>query len=154
MPPEFRIAPAGPENIDEVMAVMVAAFDPRFGEAWTASQLAAVLGGAGAWLRIARVGEEACGFAVTRAVGDEAELLLIAVARDKQGRGIGRGLLQAVAADARSRGVHRLFLEMRAGNKAEAMYRAAGFAQVGHRARYYRGRDGETYDALTFACSI
>lgn len=154
MKPEPELRPGGPADLPEVMRVMESAFDPSFGEAWTASQLGAVLAGAGAWLRIARCGGETCGFAVARAVGDEAELLLIGVSRAWRRQGVGAALLQEVLDDARKRGVHRLFLEMRDGNQAEAMYRAAGFSNVGRRPRYYRGADGQLHDALTFICSV
>ena len=42
-------------------------------------------------------------------------------------------------------------LEVRDGNPAVAMYRAAGFAPVGRRRNYYQGSDGRRHDALTFA---
>jgi len=149
-----ELTPGGPSDLPDVMRVMESAFDPRFGEAWTASQLGAVLGGAGAWLRVARCADEVCGFAVARATADEAELLLIGVCRRWWRQGVGAALLRAVLVDARKLGVRRLFLEMRDGNQAEAMYRAAGFSNVGRRLRYYRGADGALHDALTFVCSV
>lgn len=149
-----ELLPGGPAQMADVMRVMESAFDPRFGEGWTASQLGAVLAGAGVWMRVARCQGETCGFAVARAVGDEAELLLIGVSRDWWRRGVGAALLDAILDDAGVRNVRRLFLEMRDGNQAEAMYRAVGFSYVGRRPRYYRGADGQLHDALTFTCSV
>jgi ribosomal-protein-alanine N-acetyltransferase len=82
-------------------------------------------------------------------VSDEAELLLIAVDPDRQGRGAGGALLQHFIADARARGAHRLHLEVRDGNPAVELYRALGFAPAGRRRNYYRGPEGERYDAVT-----
>lgn len=153
LPP--RIAAGGPEHVDGVMGVMARAFDPRHGEAWTRSQLAAVLGGPGAWMRVLEHDapdlEGVCGFAVARAVADEAELLLIGV--ERPGLGHGTRLMRAILDDARARGAGRLFLEMRDGNAAERMYRREGFVPVGRRPGYYRGPNGQQYDALTLARS-
>ena len=77
------------------------------------------------------------------------ELLLIAVDPESQGRGIGLVLLQDFIAHALSQGAHRLHLEVRDGNPAVHLYRDAGFAIAGRRRNYYRGPDGERYDALT-----
>ena len=51
---------------------------------------------------------------------------------------------------ARDSGAARVHLEVRDGNPAAAMYRAAGFSPVGRRRNYYQGEDGQRYDALTF----
>jgi ribosomal-protein-alanine N-acetyltransferase len=81
---------------------------------------------------------------------DEAELLLIAVAPEHGRRGVGRALLQAFIDRARRDGAIRIHLEVRDGNAAVALYRAAGFAEAGRRRDYYRGGGG-LFDALTFA---
>ena len=86
-----RIAEGGLADLPAVMAVMDDSFDPRFGEAWTASQCAGLLPLPGVWLSLARDGDEIVGFALSRIVVDEAELLLLAVRRARQGRGIGAG---------------------------------------------------------------
>lgn len=43
-----------------------------------------------------------------------------------------------------------MFLEMRANNPAERIYRAAGFERIGIRKDYYRTADGGKLDAITF----
>ena len=72
-----------------------------------------------------------------RTVADESELLLIAVLPDEQRRGIGRCLLEDFLERAREDGVSRVHLEVRDGNPAIGMYRAAGFSPVGRRRNYY-----------------
>jgi ribosomal-protein-alanine N-acetyltransferase len=141
-------------DLDEVMGTMEAAFEPRFGEAWTRGQCSGILGMSGVWLVLARNGEAAAGFALARAMADEAELLLLAVRPEQRRAGIGGALLGAVAKEARVRGARRLHLEMRSGNPAGGLYAAAGFREVGRRRHYYRGQDGQSFDAITLACSI
>ena len=141
----------GHSDLRDVMAVMDDSFDPRFGEAWTASQCAGLLPMPGVWLILAREGDAAIGFGLGRAVAGEAELLLLAVRRNAQGRGIGKMLLDRFTQDARARGATRLHLEVREGNHALSLYERAAFTLVGRRRNYYSGRAGQTYDALTLA---
>ena len=53
-----------------------------------------------------------------------------------------------------ARGVARLFLEMREGNTAEALYRRRGFSSVGRRRDYYRRGSGGPLDAITFTLEL
>jgi ribosomal-protein-alanine N-acetyltransferase len=150
--PEILVG--GAADLDEVMATMHAAFDPGFGEAWTRGQCAGILGLSGVWLLLARVDGRPAGFALARVVIDEAELLLLAVAPDERRAGVGRLMLDAVAEGARVRGATRLHLEMREGNPAYYLYSAAGFIEIGRRSRYYRGKDGRIFDAITLSCPL
>lgn len=89
------------------------------------------------------------GFALSRQAADEAEILSIAIDPALQGKGFGRQLLKAHLAQAQTRGVHTLFLEVETGNAAAIkLYRDAGFADVGARPGYYRGRDGASGAAV------
>jgi len=137
-----------------VDALMTEAFDPRYGEAWTRSQCLGVLALTGVQLTLAFVDEVPAGFTMTRAVADEAELLLIAVAPDFHRRGVGTALLRGVIAACQTAAITRLHLEVRAGNDAVGLYQAHGFAQVGERRAYYRGSTGQAFDAHTFSREI
>ena len=143
------LSDAGVGDLPEVMATMPDAFAPAFGEAWTQSQCLGLLSLPGVWLTLARIDGKPAGFALSRVVIDEAELLLLAVHHDHRRVGIGRALLERVAVAAKSRGALRLFLETRDGNPARALYDAASFQAVGTRLNYYRGRDGTAHDAHT-----
>lgn len=149
-----QIVPGAVADLGEVMLTMDAAFDPSFGEAWTRSQCAGILALPGVWLLLARSDGEPAGFALARAVVDEAELLLIGVRPQQRRSGIGGALLDAVAQAARARGAIQLHLEMRENNPAATFYAAAGFGEVGRRPRYYRGKDGRSFDAITLACPL
>ena len=145
------------EDVDRIMAVMHAAFDPAYGEAWARRQVSDALlmpnthyilaGKAGA--EPAR-GQPTVGFALSRGTLDEEELLLIAVLPDYRGRGIGAALLERFIEAARARGRIRLFLEMREGNPAHSLYRRFGFEPIGRRRNYYRNA-AMPLDAITYA---
>jgi ribosomal-protein-alanine N-acetyltransferase len=149
--PEITLGPGAIADLDAVMNVMEDSFDPRFGEAWTASQCAGLLPMPGVWLILAREADAVIGFALGRAVAGEAELLLLAVRRNMQGRGIGKMLLDRFTEDAQGRGATRFHLEVREGNHALSLYERASFTLIGRRRNYYSGRAGQTYDALTLA---
>ena len=151
-----QLAAAGAADIDAVMAVMDVAFDPGFGEAWSAAQVLGSLATGTAWARLARAGTDVpLGFTLCRQIGPEAELLLIGVAAAARRGGGGRALLAAAAADAQERGAATMFLEVRDGNAAAlALYRAAGYAVIGRRRDYYRGRDGTRFDAITLQVAL
>lgn len=144
-----RLRPGTAGDLDEVMRIMTAAFDPSFGEAWTRSQCAGIMPMHGVTLTIAESGRVPAGFSLVRAVSDEAELLLLAVDPAEQRRGIGQALLDEFVASALAGGAHRLHLEVRDGNPAIALYRSSGFSPAGRRRNYYHGPDGEAHDAVT-----
>lgn len=145
------VCEGGALDLPAVMRVMEDSFDPAFGEAWTAPQCAGLMPMPGVWLSLAREDDEAVGFALARIVAGEAELLLLAVRRSAQRRGIGELLLNHFVEIATSRHAQRLHLEVREGNHAVNLYKRAGFTEVGRRRNYYSGRDGQIYDALTLA---
>ncbi len=141
----------GAADLAAVMRVMEDSFDPAFGEAWTAPQCAGLLPMPGVWLSLASRDDEVIGFALGRIVREEAELLLLAVHRSSQGKGVGQLLLDRFAADAASKGAEQLHLEVREGNHAVRLYSRNGYREVGRRRNYYNGRDGQLFDALTLA---
>lgn len=94
------------------------------------------------------------GFALTRTLAGESELLTLAVAPDHQRRGIARGLLErwtsAVAPMAET-----AFLEVAAENAAAiALYHSAGFSRNGLRKAYYHRANGTSVDALLMSYSL
>lgn len=153
---QVRIAPGSVDRIDPVMAVMDDAFGDKFGEAWTRSQLSGILPMTGVLLMLAIdcARDNVVGFSLFRTVADESELLLIAVLPQEQRRGVGRLLLDDFLDRARAERVSRVHLEVREGNPAISMYRAAGFSPVGRRRNYYHGADEKRYDAITLSAQL
>jgi len=152
---ELRLATGASADLEDVVDIMNAAFDERFGEAWTRSQCAGILPMPGVRLVVARLDSgQAAGFSLHRTIADEAELLLLAVAPNHRRQGIGRTLLDQFMEQAANNGVSRVHLEVREGNPAVIMYRAAGFSVAGRRRKYYRGRFGGEFDALTLSRAV
>jgi ribosomal-protein-alanine N-acetyltransferase len=96
----------------------------------------------------------AAGFTLARRTLDESELLLIAVKPSCARRGIGSQLLKRFIAEQQIAGARHLHLEVRDGNPAVRLYLDHGFTIVGRRTNYYRGTDGEKFDALTMALMV
>ncbi len=80
--------------------------------------------------------------------------MMIGVLPMMQRSGIGNQLLNHVIANARSQNAHAIFLEVRRGNPAAALYASHDFKHVGTRSRYYRGATGEQFDAETHRLSL
>lgn len=155
------------DDVDRIMAIMGAAFDPAFGEAWTRRQVEDSLltghchyilitadGGVSTDGNPADSSSQAAGFALSRTGFGEEELLLFAVAPEFRNKGLGAAMLRELDRTVRERGVSRLLLEMRDGNPAESVYRTFGFQPIGRRPKYYRTPDGAQIDAITFACDL
>lgn len=145
-------------ELDQLMAVMEAAFDPHWREAWTRQQVANSLAMPHTYAilvdeagRMIGGNSPAAGFILARRAPGEEELLLIGVHPDQRGKGLGRILIEAFAKRASDGGAERIFLEMRANNPAEKLYSSCGFEPIGRRRDYYRTLDGTHLDAITFA---
>jgi [ribosomal protein S18]-alanine N-acetyltransferase len=79
------------------------------------------------------------GYAGLMVAGAQADVLTLAVAADRWGRGTGSALLEALLAEAQRRGCTEVFLEVRVDNqRAQDLYRRYGFAQIGIRKGYYQ----------------
>ena len=150
-PQPIELREGGVHDLISVNRIMQAAFDPEFGEAWTQSQCVGMMALSGVWLVVASIGGRDVGFAMGRAMLDEAELLLLATSPGARGIGVGGALLRAVIAESRNRGATKLHLEVREGNGAIHLYQREGFEKIGERRGYYRGTSGLALDALTLA---
>ena len=151
MSPTLTLRQGGAADIDPMLAVMQRAFDPRFGEAWNRGQCLGILSLPDVWLVLAEEGANTVGFALSRLLVGEAELLLLAVVPEVRSQGIATALIDRTVAIAGSAHANRLLLEVRDGNDALHLYQRTGFAEIGRRRGYYRGPDGLTCDALTLA---
>jgi ribosomal-protein-alanine N-acetyltransferase len=149
-----EILASDPAAIASIMPVMERAFDPRFGEAWTASQCLSMMALPGTRFAIARCADRVIGFAIARTVFDETELLLIAVDPLFSSQGIGGQLLDYVVTESLALGGKRVHVEVRSDNRAHDFYSARGFVVVGSRPNYYRRTDGGPAHAITMVRDI
>ncbi len=86
----------------------------------------------------ATIGGTLQGFILSRIAADEAEILSVAIATARRGRGLASALLNLHLRTARGLGVRALFLEVDEDNEpARKLYRRAGFHEVGRRPGYY-----------------
>ena len=82
------------------------------------------------------------GFIGVKHVAGEVDVMTVAVAPEKRGRGCARALVRAVLEAPESCGARRVHLEVRPSNKAaRALYASLGFTQTGLRKGYYGDED-------------
>jgi [ribosomal protein S18]-alanine N-acetyltransferase len=91
------------------------------------------------------------GFVMARVMGDEAEILTIAVAPGARRGGVGSALLCEAARHAYKQGARAMFLEVAEFNAAAmALYARARFREIGRRKCYY----GPSEDALVLRADL
>ena len=106
---------------------------------WPESSVREVLAWEGILGLASELRREVAGFLIGRQVGDEAEVLNLAVAPESRRKGEGGILLRTAVVEFRKRGVSRVFLEVRESNAAGiAFYGKHSFSQAGRREGYYR----------------
>ena len=150
----IRVVEGDAGDISAMMTIMNDAFDPRFGEAWTAAQCLSTLVMPDCQLLLAKDGDGVCGFAMNRWVFDHQELLMIGVARRLQGQNIGKLLLSETIRRARKGGRSKIFLEVRDGNNAHGFYLKYGFTPIGRRKNYYNNINFISVDAITMLLQL
>jgi ribosomal-protein-alanine N-acetyltransferase len=79
------------------------------------------------------------GYAIAFAVGEDGELLNVAVEPERRGKGLAGQMVDALLIELAARGVRTAFLEVRESNRAaRALYGSRGFTEIGRRNAYYR----------------
>lgn len=95
------------------------------------------------------IGRVFAGFIMSRVAAGEAEILSIAVAAPRKGKGFAGRLLRHHLGRLAAVAVRTVFLEVDEDNTpALRLYRKAGFREVGRRAGYYAGQGGKPSNAL------
>ena len=131
------LRPATDEDLNEVVQIERACFaDP-----WTEESFRRLLAGRSAIFQVVGFPPNfgVVGYVIAFAVGEDAELLNIAVHPAHRGKGLAGQMLDAVLIELGGRGVKNAFLEVRESNAAaRALYGSRGFAEIGRRRNYYR----------------
>jgi [ribosomal protein S18]-alanine N-acetyltransferase len=92
------------------------------------------------------------GFAMLRLLGDDVELMTIAVEPKYRGKGVGAALLRACFEDLLMTPSKRMVLEVAADNPAAIrLYEKLGFRRMSERQGYYARPDGQPATALVMA---
>ena len=152
--PEPAIVEARPADAAALARVHASAF--RHG--WNESEFERLLADKNVICHAAR-GKGGTGavsaFTISRAVEDEAEILMVAVAPGEQGRGLARRLLARHLSRLAARGARKVFLEVDEGNTpALRLYARAGFVEVGRRAGYYAEAGKQAAAALILSRTL
>ena len=94
------------------------------------------------------------GHGILSCMADEGHMLNICIHPDKQGKGLGRILVEFMLDRAKARNVRTIFLEVRASNLAAyELYMSLGFNEIGIRKNYYPAFIGRE-DAIVLAREI
>ena len=144
----FRIRPLREDDLPQVMEIELECFSTP----WKESTFRSLLRRTDTDLFVAETGGRVVGYTACWTVIDQSELGNVAVMGEARGSGIGGALVDAVIERVRERGSRECFLEVRESNhRAQAIYRARGFAVVGRRRSYYAS---PTEDALLMRLRI
>jgi [ribosomal protein S18]-alanine N-acetyltransferase len=127
------------EDVDAVMAIGEEAPEAA---TWSRASYRKFAEENGSLALVLETDGEISGFLVGRRVGDQAEVLNLAVGLQHRRRGEGTALLGAALEELRSGGGKSVYLEVRESNTgAISFYEKHGFAKTGLRRGYYREPD-------------
>ncbi|HMJ05283.1 MAG TPA: ribosomal protein S18-alanine N-acetyltransferase [Chthoniobacterales bacterium] len=131
------LRPAAEGDIGDVAAVERLCFaDP-----WSEESFARLIDAPPAIFLVALFppNEGIAGYIIAFSVGEDAEVLNVAVDPQFRGKGLAGQMLDAVLIELSSRGVRTAFLEVRESNAAAlSLYTSRGFSEIGRRSKYYR----------------
>lgn len=131
----MEIRPVFPADVAALASMERACFSDPWGE----EDIRALVTSDLAFCRLALSDGVPVGYLLGRLIAPEGELLRIATAPDKRRRGVAARLLAAALPAWKDAGAGSVYLEVRASNlPARALYRDAGFADIGIRKNYYR----------------
>jgi ribosomal-protein-alanine N-acetyltransferase len=138
--PGITLRAMTPADLPAVLRLEAALFGD---EAWSEAMLTSELEGAEASGRYYLVAEDAGGLVGYAGLlspgGGQADVLTMAVVKDRWGQRIGAMLLDSLVAEAARQGCTEVFLEVRVDNdRAQRLYRSRGFAGIGVRRGYYQ----------------
>jgi ribosomal-protein-alanine N-acetyltransferase len=134
-----RSAPSLSEARPNDAAAIAAVHKTSFQRGWDEDEVHRLLMQNNVVAHRAMAGRAMIGFILSRLAGGEAEILSIAIAPNRRGRGFARPLLDLNLRRLAGLGARTVFLEVDEHNAAaRALYRRAGFSDVGRRQSYYQ----------------
>ena len=147
----LALVPMTLDDVDEVHALECSVFP----HPWSRANFSdSVKAGYDAWL-LRDAGGQLAGYFLLMYALDEAHLLDVAVAGARHGTGLGRYLLDTLCARAKEMGAESVLLEVRPSNeRALAVYKRFGFAEIGRRKGYYPAHEGKREDAIVMRHAV
>jgi ribosomal-protein-alanine N-acetyltransferase len=151
-PMGLHIEPAQPRDADTVAKLHAASFY----RGWPRQDIEAYLADTDTPTLVAcDAKHKVAGFAMLRLLGDDVELMTIAVEPKFRGKGVGAALMQACFADLMMTPSKRMVLEVAADNPpAIRLYEKLGFTKLSERKGYYARPDGQPATALVMARNL
>lgn len=119
-------------------AALAALHAASFHRGWDEEEVCRLLGDRAVVAHRLMIRRTTIGFIMSRIAADEAEILSVAVAPARRGRGLSRSLLDFHLRHLAGRGVRTVFLEVDEHNApARRLYAGAGFEEISRRPAYY-----------------
>jgi len=144
-----RAEPALTEATSGDAAAISALHGASFRRGWNEQEVETLLTDRHVLAHRAMTGSKMAGFIMSRLVEDEAEILSVAVAANRRGRGLARNLLNLHLRRLAGLGARAVFLEVDEHNApAIRLYDRAGFHEISRRPNYYADIGGEAAAAL------
>jgi [ribosomal protein S18]-alanine N-acetyltransferase len=144
-----RSEPALTEASSRDAVAIAALHAASFRRGWSEQEVEALLLDRHVIAHRAMTARKLAGFIMSRLVADEAEILSVAVAGARCGRGLARALLNLHLRRLAGLGARAVFLEVDEGNAAAIrLYSRAGFQQISRRTNYYPAPAGPPAAAL------
>lgn len=111
-------------------------------EGWSRESIKGFIGREDALYLVALKNGLVCGIAGMYIVGDEGQIMNVAVREEFRRQGVGRLLLESLIEEGKKRGALFFTLEVAFDNRsAIRLYEGFGFREVGRRKKYYKNSD-------------
>jgi ribosomal-protein-alanine N-acetyltransferase len=121
-------------HIDEVLEIERVSF----GMPWSRDGYLRIMTNPDGLCIVADMDGKVAGYACALAIGEDAEILKLAVRPDLRGSGIAKAMNDRCLRDLKEAGCSNIYLEVRRSNRAAIkLYKGFGFAVVGVRKSYY-----------------
>jgi len=148
-PSALHVEPARASDADTIARLHAEGFY----RGWTREEFAAYITGEGTPVYVACDSRrQIAGFAMLRHLGDDVELITIAVDRKWRKKGVGLMLMRAMFEALLRSPAKRMLLEVADDNAAALkLYGKLGFLKVGERKGYYPRADGTPATAIVMA---
>ena len=148
-PAGLHIEPAQASDADAAAKLHAAGFY----RGWPREEFAAYITGEGTPVYVAcDAKRKIAGFSMLRHLGEDVELITIAVDNKWRKKGVGGALMRAMVDDLLMSPAKRLLLEVAADNTAALkLYGKFGFKHIGERKGYYPRADGTPATAIVMA---